>query len=83
VTSHSFLTRRRGLPPACLPARLPACLPACLQVDAAAATFERWFTWCQCCHHGGHSGCLRSWFELHTVCPVSGCKCICLSKDVS
>ena len=55
----------------------------CHQVDAAAAGFERWFTWCQCCHHGGHAECLRSWFELHTVCPVSGCKCICLSKDVS
>ena len=52
------------------------------QVDAAAAVFERWFTWCQCCHHGGHAACLRSWFELHTVCPVSGCKCICMAKDV-
>lgn len=42
----------------------------------------RRFTWCQCCHHGGHAGCLRSWFDLHTVCPVSGCKCLCDAQDI-
>ena len=30
------------------------------------------FSWCPGCSHGGHSACLRAWFEKNDVCP-SGC----------
>jgi WD40 repeat protein len=40
--------------------------------------FDRWFTWCQTCKHGGHAGHMLEWFETHTECPVSDCHCKCL-----
>eukprot|EP01102_Stenamoeba_stenopodia_P000406 TRINITY_DN10390_c0_g1_i1.p1 TRINITY_DN10390_c0_g1~~TRINITY_DN10390_c0_g1_i1.p1 ORF type:complete len:462 (-),score=54.01 TRINITY_DN10390_c0_g1_i1:92-1342(-) len=41
--------------------------------------FEQWFTWCQTCRHGGHAGHILEWFEHHIECPVSDCKCCCMS----
>ncbi|RKP27137.1 hypothetical protein SYNPS1DRAFT_6701, partial [Syncephalis pseudoplumigaleata] len=43
------------------------------------AGFDLWFTWCQSCRHGGHAAHLLEWFEDHERCPVSDCRCRCLS----
>ncbi|XP_065896882.1 GATOR2 complex protein MIOS-like [Dysidea avara] len=40
-----------------------------------------WFTWCQTCRHGGHTLHIAEWFREHQECPVSSCKCQCVSLD--
>lgn len=45
--------------------------------DSAAAQFGEWFSWCQSCHHGGHSDHTIEWFATHTHCPVTDCSCPC------
>jgi len=50
---------------------------------APSMKFEEWFTWCEKCHHGGHSSHILEWFEETKQCPVSGCNCECLSLDVT
>ncbi|CEG39299.1 Uncharacterized conserved protein, contains WD40 repeats [Plasmopara halstedii] len=44
--------------------------------------FVEWFTWCQACKHGGHAHHLATWFQCHTYCPVTDCKCMCQLLDV-
>lgn len=34
-------------------------------------------TFCMSCRHGFHARHAREWFELHRVCPVSECRCLC------
>ncbi|XP_042242958.1 GATOR complex protein MIOS-A-like [Homarus americanus] len=45
------------------------------------SNFTSWFTWCQTCRHGGHAHHLMEWFKEHTECPVTSCKCKCMSLD--
>ena len=55
-----------------------------LQMNASklrTSPFDQWFIWCQTCNHGGHSRCLREWFDKHPTCPVSNCNCRCHSLD--
>jgi hypothetical protein len=35
------------------------------------------FSWCPRCRHGGHAGHMQSWWSINSVCPVSGCDCVC------
>ncbi len=35
------------------------------KVEDSLISFGRWFLFCQRCRHGGHSGCISSWFEHH------------------
>jgi hypothetical protein len=44
--------------------------------------FDKWFTWCQTCRHGGHASHISDWFEHHDVCPVVDCTCRCRTLDV-
>merc|ERR1719510_899936 len=44
--------------------------------------FEKFFTWCQVCRHGGHAEHIEEWFEEHSECPVSDCHCKCSSHDM-
>jgi len=45
--------------------------------------FAEWFSWCTRCRHGGHAHHLLSWFQVHSICPVSGCDCACeIAKNV-
>eukprot|EP00127_Corallochytrium_limacisporum_P003496 Clim_evm124s149 gene=Clim_evmTU124s149 len=48
---------------------------------AFESDLDQWFTWCQNCRHGGHLSHIIEWFDRHTICPVSGCKCQCGSLD--
>lgn len=43
--------------------------------------FKNWFTWCQSCHHGGHSQHIEEWFHSNIECPVTGCTCKCPTLD--
>lgn len=43
--------------------------------------FEKWFSWCQTCRHGGHTEHLTQWFNTHAECPVASCSCKCFSLD--
>ena len=45
-------------------------------------TFGKWFTWCQACRHGGHAEHMADWFQTHSECPVTDCKCRCMSHDL-
>lgn len=45
--------------------------------SSGVQNFDDWFSWCQSCKHGGHSGHLADWFKTHAVCPVSDCDCKC------
>ena len=45
--------------------------------------FAAWFTWCQTCHHGGHTLHIAEWFREHQVCSVSNYNCRCASLDSS
>lgn len=45
--------------------------------SSGVQNFDDWFSWCQTCKHGGHSGHLAEWFKTHAVCPVSDCDCKC------
>ena len=38
-------------------------------------------SWCENCHHGGHSTHLMEWFAEMEQCPVYGCECRCNSLD--
>jgi hypothetical protein len=48
-----------------------------LSWSGGVQSFDDWFSWCQTCKHGGHSGHLSDWFKTNTVCPVSDCDCKC------
>jgi len=48
-----------------------------LSWSSGVQNFDDWFSWCQTCKHGGHSGHLADWFKSHSVCPVSDCDCKC------
>jgi len=42
---------------------------------------DRLWGWCQDCGHGGHTGCLRTWWdfgESEGACPTVGCLCDCM-----
>lgn len=41
------------------------------------------FTWCEKCHHGGHSSHILEWFNTMSECPSYGCGCLCSSLDSS
>ena len=43
--------------------------------------FEKFMTWCQYCHHGGHAKHIMDWFTNHQLCPVYKCGCRCASLD--
>lgn len=43
--------------------------------------FDKWFTWCQTCRHGGHASHMMQWFSKHKECPVVECTCRCMSQD--
>ena len=43
--------------------------------------FDKFFTWCQHCHHGGHAKHVMDWFSSHLLCPVFKCGCRCASLD--
>lgn len=46
-----------------------------------AQPHDRLWGWCQDCGHGGHIGCLRTWFESEGsegACPTVGCLCDCM-----
>lgn len=40
-----------------------------------SSPFDSWFTWCQSCRHGGHAKHMMEWFQSHSECPVTDCKC--------
>jgi WD repeat-containing protein mio len=44
--------------------------------------FQKWFSWCQTCRHGGHTEHLAEWFKTHTECPVTCCNCKCFAIDL-
>ncbi|KAH9267830.1 hypothetical protein BASA84_000517 [Batrachochytrium salamandrivorans] len=46
--------------------------------EQTATMINSWFTWCQSCKHGGHTGHILDWFKGHTMCPVADCTCQCL-----
>ena len=48
-----------------------------MEDSKSSFTFDQWFSWCQICRHGGHSIHLQEWFQEHTECPVTDCKCNC------
>ena len=42
---------------------------------------DKLWGWCQECGHGGHRGCLRTWWEFEEsegACPTVGCLCDCM-----
>ncbi|KAK4690863.1 hypothetical protein P7C71_g6022, partial [Lecanoromycetidae sp. Uapishka_2] len=46
-----------------------------------ARAADRLWGWCQECGHGGHNGCLRTWWEFEGsegACPTVGCLCDCM-----
>jgi hypothetical protein len=43
--------------------------------------FDKWFTWCQTCRHGGHAHHISEWFAHHGKCPVVDCVCYCKDLD--
>jgi len=49
--------------------------------DKKLGVFKDWFTWCQTCRHGGHADHIDDWFKNHAECPVTSCKCKCMSLD--
>lgn len=44
--------------------------------------FQKWFSWCQNCRHGGHSDHIIEWFKEHSECPVTCCNCKCFAIDL-
>ena len=52
-----------------------------LQNEQKLTPFDRFFTWCQYCHHGGHAKHILDWFSTHLLCPVFKCGCRCASLD--
>jgi WD repeat-containing protein mio len=51
-------------------------------VGIKSKPFQKWFSWCQTCRHGGHTEHLASWFQNHTECPVTCCNCKCFAIDL-
>lgn len=51
-------------------------------VGIKSKPFQKWFSWCQTCRHGGHSSHLSEWFKTHTECPVTCCNCKCFAIDL-
>ena len=46
-----------------------------------AKTGDALWSWCQYCGHGGHAGCLRTWWTdpaSEGGCPIMGCLCDCM-----
>lgn len=46
-----------------------------------AGAADKFWGWCQDCGHGGHNGCLRTWWEFggsEGACPTVGCLCDCM-----
>lgn len=81
--SIATLKPKIGSCPSCS-ASLPRCSLCMLHLgshfDAAAghsSNFDRWFAWCQSCHHGGHAQHLFEWFQSNERCPVANCGCSC------
>ena len=52
-----------------------------MQNEQKLTPFDRFFTWCQYCHHGGHAKHILDWFSTHLLCPVFKCGCRCASLD--
>ena len=52
-----------------------------MQNEQKLTPFDRFFTWCQFCHHGGHAKHILDWFSTHLLCPVFKCGCRCASLD--
>jgi WD repeat-containing protein mio len=42
-------------------------------------------TWCEKCHHGGHTSHILEWFSENQECPAfnCGCECACLDSQLS
>lgn len=51
-------------------------------VGIKSKPFQKWFSWCQTCRHGGHTEHLSEWFKTHTECPVTSCVCKCFAIDL-
>lgn len=51
-------------------------------VGIKSKPFQKWFSWCQTCRHGGHTEHLSEWFKTHTECPVTCCNCKCFAIDL-
>ena len=51
------------------------------QQEKKLTPFDKFFTWCQFCHHGGHAKHIMDWFTNHQLCPVYKCGCRCASLD--
>lgn len=51
-------------------------------VGIKSKPFQKWFSWCQTCRHGGHTDHLAEWFKTHTECPVTCCNCKCFAIDL-
>lgn len=51
-------------------------------VGIKSKPFQKWFSWCQTCRHGGHTDHLADWFKNHTECPVTCCNCKCFAIDL-
>ena len=52
-----------------------------MQNEQKLTPFDKFFTWCQFCHHGGHAKHILDWFSTHLMCPVFKCGCRCASLD--
>jgi hypothetical protein len=39
-------------------------------------------TWCEKCHHGGHTSHLIEWFNENNECAVNNCGCNCKALDL-
>eukprot|EP00727_Mastigamoeba_balamuthi_P007054 m51a1_g297 hypothetical protein (926) ;mRNA; f:358817-363256 len=76
---------RKPLPRCCI-----CLLPLDIVLDPRAPTagapqgrcIDQWWTWCQTCQHGGHSGHMMEWFMKHDMCPVTDCRCKCNHIDL-
>lgn len=51
-------------------------------VGIKSKPFQKWFSWCQTCRHGGHTEHLAEWFKTHSECPVTCCNCKCFAIDL-
>lgn len=51
-------------------------------VGIKSKPFQKWFSWCQTCRHGGHTEHLSEWFKNHNECPVTCCNCKCFAIDL-
>ena len=55
--------------------------PGVLTGEGKAQATDTLWGWCQSCGHGGHNGCLRTWFSFEGcegACPTVGCLCDCM-----